>query len=88
MVSIRAACGTIGFYRSTFHDTSRRTDQVAVAKRIRDTCEMRVRYGSRRVHVLPGHEDWGINIKKFWLSEPYPTWAIRRNISLSATSSL
>jgi transposase len=35
-VSIRKACGAIGFDRSTFRYKSRRTDQVAVAKRIRE----------------------------------------------------
>ncbi len=34
-MSIRAACGAIGFDRSMFHYKSRRTDQAAVAKRIR-----------------------------------------------------
>ena len=63
-VSIRKACGAIGFDRSTFHYKSRRTDQAAVAKRIREICETRVRYGYRRVHVLLEREGWAINIKK------------------------
>lgn len=63
-VSIRKACGAIGFDRSTFHHKSRGTDQAAVAKRIREICETRVRYGYRRVHVLLEREGWAINIKK------------------------
>ena len=63
-VSIRQACGAIGFDRSTFHYQSRRTDQAAVARRIREICETRVRYGYRRVHVLLDREGWGINVKK------------------------
>lgn len=63
-VPIRKACGAIGFDLSTFHDKSRRTDQAAVAKRIREICETRVRYGYRRVHVLREREGWAINIKK------------------------
>jgi putative transposase len=63
-VSIRKAFGAIGFDRSTFHYQSRRTDQAAVAKRIREICETRVRYGYRRVHVLLDREGWGINVKK------------------------
>ena len=39
-VSIRTACGAIGFNRSTFPYQSRRTDQAAVAKRIREICEI------------------------------------------------
>jgi putative transposase len=65
-VSIRAACGAIGFDRSTFHYKSRRADQAAVEKRIKEICETRVRYGYRRVHVLLDREGWGINIKKVY----------------------
>lgn len=50
--SIQTACGAIGFDRSTFHHKPRRTDQAAVAKRIREICETRVRFGDRRIHVL------------------------------------
>lgn len=78
-MSIRQACGAIGFDRSTFHCQSRRTrcpaavckqtargDQAAVAKRIQEICETRVRYGYRRVHVLLDRERWGINVKKVY----------------------
>jgi putative transposase len=51
---------------STFHYKSRRTDQAAVAKRIKEICETRVRYGYRRVHVLLDREGWGVNIKKVY----------------------
>ena len=66
-VSIRTACGAIGFDRSTFHYKSRRVDQTAVAKRSKEICETRVRYGYRRVNVLLDCEGWGINIKKVYL---------------------
>lgn len=49
---------------ATFHYKSRRTEQAAVVKRIREICEPRVRYGYRRVHVLLEREGWAINIKK------------------------
>lgn len=65
-VSIRKACGAIGVDRSTFHDKSRRADQAAVAKRMREICETHVRYGYRRVHVLLDREGWNINIKKVY----------------------
>lgn len=65
-VSIRTACGTIGFDRSTFHYKSRRADQAAVERRIREICETRVRYDYRPVHVLLDREGWGINIKKVY----------------------
>ena len=63
-VSIRGACGALRFDTSTFHYKSRRTDQAAVERRIREICETRVRYGYRRVHVLLRREGWEINIKK------------------------
>ena len=63
-VSIRTACGALRFDRSSFHYRSRRTDQAAVERRIREICETRVRYGYRRVHVLLRREGWEINMKK------------------------
>ena len=36
------------------------------AKRIREICETRVRYGYRRVRVLLDREGWGINVKKVY----------------------
>lgn len=63
-VSIRQACVSIRFDRSTFHHQSRLNDQAAVVKRAQDICEMRVRHGYRCVHVLLDREGRGINIKK------------------------
>lgn len=63
-VSVRKACGAICFDTSSYHYKSRRTDQAAVERRIREICETRVRYGYRRVHVLLRREGWMINMKK------------------------
>lgn len=63
-VSIRTACDPIRFDRSTFHYKSRRADQAAVEKRVREICETLVRYGYRRVRVLLDREGWGIKVKK------------------------
>ena len=63
-VSIRKACGAICFDTSTYHYKSRRTDQAAVERRIKEICETRVRYGYRHVHVLLRREGWVINMKK------------------------
>ena len=65
-VSIRTAFGALKFDCSTLHYKSRRTDEAAVAKRIKEICETRVRYGYRRAHVLLDREGWGINIKKVY----------------------
>ena len=48
------------------HYKSRRADQAAVEKRIKEICETRVRYGYRRVHVLLDREGLAINIKKVY----------------------
>ncbi len=52
------------FDTSPFHYKSRRTDQAAVERRIRDICETQLRYGYWRVHVLLRRENWQVNIKK------------------------
>lgn len=46
------------FDTSTCHSKSRRTGQAA------SSCENRLRYGYRRVHVLLRREGWQQNIKK------------------------
>jgi putative transposase len=59
-VSIRTACGALGFDLSMVHCQSRRTGQAAVAKRIGETCETPVRHSDRlnggkacaRAHVM------------------------------------
>ena len=49
---------------STYHYKSRRPGQADLEQRIKDICQMRVRYGYRRVHVLLRREGWHINQKK------------------------
>jgi putative transposase len=51
-VSIRRACRVLLFDPRTFRYRSRRPDQAALEKRIKEICETRVRYGYRRVHVV------------------------------------
>jgi putative transposase len=46
-ISIRRACGALNFDRSTHHYTSRRADQAGLERRIREICEIRVRYGCK-----------------------------------------
>jgi hypothetical protein len=52
-ISIRRACKILTFDISTYRYKSRRTGQAPLERRIRETCETRVRYGYRRVHVAP-----------------------------------
>lgn len=63
-VSIRRACDALEMDLSTYHYRSRRPGQAPLETRIKEICETRVRYGSRRVHVLLRREGWMINHKK------------------------
>jgi putative transposase len=63
-VSIRKASGAIRFDTSTYHYKSRRTDQAAVERRIKEIAETRVRYGYKRVHMLLRRDGRVINMKK------------------------
>lgn len=63
-MSIRRACGALEVDRSTYHYRSRRPGQALLQTRIKEICETRVRYGSRRVHVLLRREGWMINHTK------------------------
>ncbi len=63
-ISIRRACKVLKFDISTYHYKSRRTGQAPLERRIKEICETRVRYGSRRVHVHLRRDGWIINMKK------------------------
>ena len=63
-VSIRRACQVLLVDTSTYHYKSRRSGQAVLEKRIKEICQMRVRFGYRRVHVLLRREGWRINQKK------------------------
>ncbi|MBJ2152631.1 IS3 family transposase, partial [Paracoccus sp. IB05] len=66
-VPIRRACQALRFDTSSYHYKSRRTGQAGLELRIRESCEIcetRVRYGSRRIHVLLRWEGWQVNIRK------------------------
>lgn len=65
-VSIRRACKAIPVRRSTYHYRSRRPEQAALRKRIREIAETRTRYGYRRIHVLLRREGWPINAKRVY----------------------
>ncbi|GMG85661.1 hypothetical protein LNKW23_48860 [Paralimibaculum aggregatum] len=65
-VSIRRACAVLRAERSSHHDRSRRPSQAALAGRIKEICETRVRYGYRRVHVLLRREGWAANAKRVY----------------------
>lgn len=63
-VSIRLACKALKFDTSTCHYKYPSTGQARLEQRIKEICEMRVRYGYRRVVVLLSREGWLINMKR------------------------
>jgi putative transposase len=63
-VSIRRACAALEVDRSTFHYRSRRSGQATLEHRIKEICDVRIRYGYRRVHILLRREGWAVNHKK------------------------
>lgn len=65
-VSIRRTCAVLRAERSSYHYKGRRRGQATLAKRIREICETRVRYGYRRVHVLLRREGWEVNAKRVY----------------------
>lgn len=65
-VSIRRACKAIPVRRATYHDRSRRPEQAALRRRIREIAETRTRYGYRRIHFLLRGEGWPINAKRVY----------------------
>lgn len=63
-VSVRKACSALRIDRSLYTYKPKRGDQAALKYRIKDTCETRVRFGYRRVHVLLQREGWIVNQKR------------------------
>lgn len=52
--------------RSLYVYKSKRGEQAELKLRIRDICQIRVRYGYRRVHVLLKWDGWSVNPKRIY----------------------
>ncbi|MGQ4810801.1 IS3 family transposase [Agrobacterium vitis] len=65
-VSIRRACAVLKIDRSLYVYKSKRGDQAELKLKIKDTCQTRVRYGYRRVHVLIRRDGWVVNPKRIY----------------------
>lgn len=61
---MRKACSALRIDRSLYTYKSKRGEQAELKQRIKEICEVRVRYGYRRVHVLLLREGWAINMKR------------------------
>lgn len=51
-VSIRRGCQVFLLETSSYHYKSRRPGQAHLEQRIKEICQIRIRYGYRRVHVM------------------------------------
>jgi putative transposase len=65
-VSIRRACAALRIDRSLYVYKSKRGGQADLKQRIKEICEIRVRYGYRRVHVLLRRDGWAVNPKRIY----------------------
>lgn len=63
-MSVRKACSALRIDRSLYAYKGKRGEQAPLKQRIKEICEIRVRYGYRRVHVLLLREGWPINMKR------------------------
>ena len=65
----RRACHATGFHRSSQRCCSRRDPQTELRVRLREPAASRVRYGYRRLHVLPRREGCRSAKNEAWLAE-------------------
>jgi putative transposase len=65
-VSERRACDAFPSSKATIRYKSHRPDQASLQMQIKELAATRVRYGYRRIHVLPQREGWQINNKRTW----------------------
>ena len=52
--------------RSSYHYKGKRSEPVALKRRIKEIAETRVRYGYRRITVLLKREGWPVNGKRIY----------------------
>ena len=65
-VAQKRACEVLGFNRSTYYYRSRANPQIELRIRLKELAATRVRYGSRRLHILLLREGWKINHKRVY----------------------
>ena len=65
-VSQRRAARLVPMNRGTLRYVSRRDDQQALRRRLRELAAVRVRFGYRRLTVLLRREGWQVNAKRVW----------------------
>lgn len=76
--SQRRACRLIGLPPKTFRRVSRRSDDAALRKRLRDLADQRRRFGYRRLGLLLAREGIQMNHKKLYRLYREERLAVRR----------
>jgi putative transposase len=59
--SRRRACRVVYQHRSVQYYRSRKAPKTALRLRMRELAQVRIRYGYRRLHVLPRREGWSMD---------------------------
>jgi len=77
-VSRRQVCEVLRFPRSTDYYRGHRDPQDALRIRLRDLAGSRIRYGYRRLYILPRREGWPINHKRVYRLYKQEQPALRR----------
>jgi putative transposase len=57
---------TLRIDRALYVYKSKRGAQAALKHRIKDICEIPVRYGYRRIHVLLRRDGWSVNVERVY----------------------
>jgi putative transposase len=64
--SQRHACALVGLHPRTYRYVSRRPDDAAIRRRLRELAGERRRFGYRRLHILLKREGIDLNHKKLF----------------------
>lgn len=65
-VSIRRACAVMLVHRGQYNYKSKKSEQAALVKRIREVSLMRAHYGYKRIYIYLRREGWAINHKRVY----------------------
>jgi putative transposase len=86
--SERRACQVLGCHRKTYRYRSHAKDQTALRMRLRELAGVRVRYGSRRLHILLRREGWRVNHKRVYRLYRLEGLSVRHTVRRKRVSAL
>ena len=62
----RRCCRVLRLNRGLYRRQPKKDEQAFLRMRIKEIAAVRVRYGYRRIHVLPKREGWTINVTRVY----------------------